>query len=273
MSRYLTPSKICLLALTVLYTESVVPSSATIPILAFLASNILPSRSKTIGGNFVPLQYEIACPISVFEKATVGHVSGIPGRTIWDLLLKQLWSIDSFDGLHLFFDKLSSLLRKSPEEERVNGRGWPGSSSTHRVVLSETSPLGSFVRRSLLEFTRLQFHDGVTLWQRFVTYRSSTWSQWKKRNPVTGDNSFVKSLRGELLGSKDPVTKLVYGDVNARLYDGKDFSIEDAEKLLEFQIDQMQRKSCKQSFKESVVGDLPFRDWQSPTARGRGQIA
>lgn len=239
MSRYLTPSKIGLLALISLYTESVVSSAATIPVLSFLVSHILPVNSTASQNASSVQSNHIALTIEDFQKATISHVSGIPGRTIWDLLLNKLWKLNSFDALHVFFDSLSLLLQKTPEEHQQNAEDGI-ESNRNRIGLSRASPTGSFVRRAQLEFARLQFHDGVTLWRNFVAYRASTLPQWKKRNRAAGHISFDANLQEEHLDLGDRLTDVVYGGLAHGAKQDASISTEDVEKLLEYQIDQMQ---------------------------------
>ena len=239
MSRYLTPSKIGLLALISLYAESVVPSTATIPVLSFIVSHLLPveflsSRNDTElpGRSFI-------ITIDSFQKAMITHPSGIPGRTLWDLLLKKLWEINSFDALHVFFDALSFLLDKQPSEGHVelqDGRV----ANPKRILLSRGSPLGVFVRRSQLEFTRLQFHDGITLWKSFITYRDPTLTIWRKRNPTAGKMSFDINLSGQPSDFDDGLREIVYGDSLVNTRGDASVSTDDIEKLLEYQIARMQ---------------------------------
>lgn len=239
MSRYLTPSKIGLLALISLYTESVVPSAATIPVLSFLVSHVLPFNSAA-SHDKAPMQSRyVALAIEDFQKATISLVSGIPGRTIWDLLLNKLWKLNSFDALHVFFHTLSSLLEKTPEEQQQDAEDAIESNS-NSVRLSRASPMGSFVRRAQLEFTRLQFHDGVTLWTDFVAYRAPTLSQWKKRNQAAGHISFDANLQEQHLDLGDRLTNVVYGESAHGFKHDAAISTEDVEKLLEYQTDQMQ---------------------------------
>ena len=240
MSRYLTPSKIGLLALISLYTESVVPSVATVPILSFLASHVLPFSSSD-SQNKSSLQWRhFTLAIEDFQKATISHVSGRPGRTVWDLLLDKLWKLNSFDALHVFFHTLALLLRNTPEEQQQQHAENRIESSPNCMRLSRASPLGSFVRRAQLEFTRLQFHDGVTLWRNFVAYRAPTLPQWKKRNQAAGHISFDANLQEEHLDLGDRLTDVVYDELARGINHDASVSTEDVEKLLEYQIDQMQ---------------------------------
>ncbi|KAL8807371.1 MAG: hypothetical protein Q9182_000710 [Xanthomendoza sp. 2 TL-2023] len=243
MSRYLTPSKISLLALISLYSDGVVPSSATIPILSFLVSYLLPVHSVGSKQDGWIAQDYLTISIDTLQKATIAHTSAIPGRTVWDLLLKQLWMIDSLHALHTFFNDLSLLLEK-PLGEGVDQQEH---SRRKRMLLSRNSPLGAFVRRSRLEFTRLQLHDGASLWKSLIIYRGPTLPLWKRRNPNAGPQSFDRNLQADSIDADRTVSHLVYGDLSANSYTGvvlKDgnASTDDLWRLLDHQINRMQSK-------------------------------
>jgi anaphase-promoting complex subunit 5 len=160
---------------------------------------------------------------------------------VWDLLLNKLWKINSFDALHVFFDTLSLLLQRTQEQlQNEPEDGLEIDSNLNRMLLSRTSPLGAFVRRAQLEFTRLQFHDGLTLWKSFVVYRAPTLPQWKKRNQTAGNTSFDINLQQEHLGIADRLTEAVYGELGSEASQEVSISTVDVEKLLEYQVDQMQ---------------------------------
>ena len=242
MSRYLTPSKIGLLALISLYVESGVPSMAIIPVLSFLVSHVLPVNSTASHNDSLLQSRHTTLVIEEFQRATISHVSGIPGRNIWDLLLDKLWKLNSLDALHIFFYNLSSLLQKTPEELQYHGSDMLNPTS-NRMRLSQNSPMGLFVRRAQLEFTRLQFHDGVTLWRNFVMYRAPTLPQWKRRNQTADHISFDANLKEEQLDFGNRLTDVIYGELaHGAEYDAS-ISTEDVDKLLEYQIDQMQSAS------------------------------
>lgn len=239
MARYLTPSKIGLLALVALYSDGIVPTAATIPLLSFLVAHLLPSDApKPVTQPDEPAR-KFAVVIDEFQKATITHASGIPGRTLWDLFLKKLWEINSLDALHVFFDTLAILLAKTREEIQKDAEnGIP--QATDKVLLSRNSPLGAFVRRAQLEFTRLQFHDRITLWKAFVTYREPTMAMWKRRNPGAGKTSFDSNLREENALILDRLIDVVYGDLADEERPEFEISTDDVEKVLEFQVNEMQ---------------------------------
>ncbi|KAL9127077.1 MAG: hypothetical protein Q9217_003979 [Psora testacea] len=237
MARYLTPSKIGLLALTSIYTESVVPAAATVPILSFLVSNLLPATPARPSHEAVADLQDTTAAIDALQQATISHASGIPGRTIWDLLLNKLWKIDSLDSLHAYFDSLSLLLQMNR-----TGHIEDGDLVTNRILLSRRSPLGVFVRRAQLEFSRLRFQDGVSLWRSFLGYRLPTLAQWKKRNPNASSTSFDVNLENDGFGVDGSLGQLAYRVEEDGIRKGASISAQDIGKLLEHQVDQMQSR-------------------------------
>ncbi|KAG8534245.1 uncharacterized protein KY384_001089 [Bacidia gigantensis] len=234
---YLTSAKISLLALICVYTEAVVPAEATIPILSFLLSQVL-LRTTTEVESADDGDSNTCIPgIIVLQRETIAQASGIPGRTIWDLLLNRLWEIDSLDALHVYFENLSFLLKD--ESEKVEyGHGLDP--VAHRMRLAKTSPLGMYVRKNRLEFSRLHFHDSLKLWQAFVAYRLPSFSQWKKRNPNSRYSGFDINLDNAQAASDTRLTPHTFVYLNG--VDGSicEYSTEDMAKLVEFQINKIQ---------------------------------
>lgn len=235
MTRYLTPWRVSLLCLVTLYADGVVPNSAAIHVLSFLTAGLFPldAADKQWEQHFLPT-------ISEFEECLAGQESSIPGRTLWDLFLKNLWSIDSLDALETFFsDVILSLLEKSREElihERDNGIE---PEKDDRMRLSRSSPLGIFIRRAYLEYTRLQFHDSVKLWTGFVKYRLPTYSYWSRRHHEAGEIAIDVNLRDLGLDSTSHLSQVVYGNIQDE-EEEEEVSAKDAERLLEFQIGELQ---------------------------------
>ncbi len=260
MSRYLTSSKIGLLALISLYCDSVVPSTATIPVLSFLVSHLLPISVATSSKDSSITARSFVISIEDFQKATIILVSGIPGRTIWDLLLKKLWEINSLDALNVFFDSLSLLLEKTREEQQKDVE-YGIVPESNRILLSRVSPLGAFVRRAQLEFTRLQIHDSITLWKSFVKYREPTLPLWRKRNPTAGKNTFDTNLEVNIAGLEDRLTEVAYGGLDDSNRKEAAISTDDVEKLLEYQVDQMQSMRGIFSYYWIYLTDVPLQKW------------
>lgn len=235
MTRYLTPWRISLLCLITVYTDGVVPNSSAIYVLSFLTAGLFPldPADKQWEKHYLPT-------ITELEEVLSGHESSVPGRTLWDLFLKKIWSIDSLDALEEFFsDVLPSLLMKTREQlmqDRDNGLA----PETEGMRLSRSSPLGAFVRRAYLEYTRLQFHDSVKLWSGFVKYRLPTYHMWARRNPSDEQAPVDINLLLHGLDSSSYLSQAVYGNIEDELEDEGVVSVKDAERLVEFQIGELQ---------------------------------
>ena len=239
MSRYLTPSKIGLLALIALYTDGIVPSSATIPVLAFLVSQILPFHSAVTRDQHEISLHGFTVSVEQFRRATITLASAIPGRTLWDLLLGKLWNIHSHDALHVFFDDLPMLLERPTSEDTEQRLAKPPTQQK-RMLLSRNSPLGTFVRRAQLEFTRLQFHDGIILWKSLILFREPTFALWKRRNPSPGINSLDCNLHEDAVHTNGRLSWILYGDLAGGSFQRYNDSTDDMENLLEYQVSRMQ---------------------------------
>lgn len=245
MPRFLTPSKIGLLALIELYTYDIVPASATIPVLSFIIDQLLPSKSPSIiTTSSQPLPFIL--DIKSFETLLTpfSSASGVPGRTLWDYFLKKLWDIDSLDALHTFFEESVNLLVKPRDEIKKDGEIGIPPPSPGMIVLSRTSPFGSFIRRAKVEFDRLQFNDSISLWTAFIRWRRDTGAFWAKRNGGLRRWAGDKALsEGELQWGEEATEMLEMIAYDGLLAgDGVEgaVSTDDAEKLLEFQVEQMQ---------------------------------
>ncbi|KXH34158.1 anaphase-promoting complex protein [Colletotrichum simmondsii] len=264
MARYLTPAKIGLLALIELYTDEHVPATAIIPVLSFITSHLLDpdpqsftnTASKDTRWRKAESTVSLVIGIKDFEKLLSAHsvVVGLPGRKLWDTFLAKLWGINSLDLLHDFFARQSQCLAKTKEEllraaggdETIAAQLLQEQQQKPGITLSRNSPLGQFVRRCQLEFTRLLFHDATQLWTDFVQYRQPTAGYLRKRNPSFGRLSFDNVLMtGEQsewdLEGVAALTSVVYGDmVRNGTPAAVPVSTDDIELLLEFQIEQMQ---------------------------------
>ena len=241
MSRYLTPSKVALLCLISIYTEGVVPNSSAIHVLSFLVSCLFPIADSGLSATSKRWDSDATVSVADLEEALVSHASSIPGRSIWDLFLKKIWSLDSCDALEVFFSEISTVLVKTREEQirdRDNGLA-PETGSMH---LSRNSPLGTFVRRAQLEFTRLQFHDSVKLWKSFVKYRLPTYRVWAKKNPSDEQASIDINLLELGLDSSSQLAQVVYGGIEDDAEYERNVSTKDVERLLEFQIGELQSR-------------------------------
>ena len=201
------------------------------PILSFVLSQLIPtssSQAPSSAGQRDSPKNEIT--VEDFETATRHHQSIQPGRTIFDLFVKALWSIDSLNALHELFVQLETYLPHALPSE-------PPKTS---IVLSRTSPLGIFFRRATLEFTRLQFNDTARLWMGFAKFRASTEAAWKKRNPGAMGHSFDLAIPLFDVRQSNRLALAAYGAVDASDFDESGPSSDDVERLLEFDLEKLQ---------------------------------
>lgn len=243
MSRYLTPSKVALLCLVSLYTEGVVPNASAVAVLSFLVSHILPVNTSVRSPATFSRDRDHAVAIEELEEVLSYHSSSIPGRSLWDLFLRKIWSLDCCDALETFFSEISSLVEKSREEQiEDRNNGIPPQTSGDKMLLSRGSPLGAFVRRCQLEFTRLQFQDSVKLWRGFIKYRLPTFHAWARRNPSAEHTAVDMNLAAIGADVSSPLGQAVYGNIGRDVEEEASISTKDVERLLEFQVGELQRR-------------------------------
>jgi anaphase-promoting complex subunit 5 len=247
MSRYLTPSKVSLLALVQLYCEAPISGSFTIPLLSFILSEISSSSTENA---IVQDAQDVPKPrLSAvdFDVEALQCEPGLPGRTLFDLFIKRLWEIDSLDALHVLFQSLDDLFQ--PLSLPAEGEDTLSSLQKKRqkITLSGTSPIGLFVRRARLEFTRLQFSDVLKLWTAFVAFRRPTLRILEKLGSredstldIHGRALQELDLDAEALpGAEDDDAPSDHGRLQSM--DGGMISANDIERILDFQSEKMQR--------------------------------
>jgi anaphase-promoting complex subunit 5 len=238
VSRYLTAQKLSLLVLVDLYCNSALPSAAVIPVLSFILSHAIPPTSTSTRARRPQEQFKADFPIEAFEDVLQAHPSSMPGRTLLDVFLRHMWDIKSFDALHDLFSNLGELLAKPKgDTDQIEAT----EHDPDQIYLSRTSPLGAFVRRARLEFTRLQFDDAVKLWAAFVTYRAPT-AQWTRRLAGVAWYGFDENIGKLGLSPGDDLYEMAYGHL-AEEEDRAIISMDDFDHLLEFQLDRLQRAS------------------------------
>lgn len=237
MGRFLTPSKIALLVLAQIYSKGSIPLCSNAKVLNVLISRTLldPSDSEEL------LRQHDGNTILDLERALTGQASVIPGRTVWDLLLKGLWAIDCADALDWFITEVPSLLGKTRDELlKERDEGLPPQPAGKIV---RTSALGVFIRRCSLEYLRLQFQDSTALWMDLIAYRMPTKRAFTRKNPNALRSAFDCNLADLELDVSNPLTGIMFrrmlGDVETQQ---KAYSTHESEKLMEFQVSEMQSK-------------------------------
>jgi anaphase-promoting complex subunit 5 len=231
MSRFLTPSKICILLLVQLYRDGSVPSKSTIPLLSFISKHTI-HRSPLNTSNQTPLT-----PPSIegFEALLGSHQSAVPGRSLYHLFADHLWAIHDFVTFTAFLQDQTSVTASLQEQTE---------SSKAKFACSPTSPIGQFARRCYLESVRLQFSDAYQLWEDLVVFRESTKDNYVERNPRSPYASYYPDAASANLLQPDQFDASVILLDRMNKQDGRPAvpsSLDDVEKVMHFQLGQLQK--------------------------------
>lgn len=169
-----------------LHISGEIPTNVKLDVLAFIASQvILPSDLDD--ASVEDRLYLSSSDITALSNTLSQWQSGIPGRSIYDRLLRPLWALTGPDALFDLFNRLKGLV--TPVVSDAHGVSIP--------KISRSSPLGQFIRRCCYEFERLQFADVQKLWAAFDTYRVPSYNTWFERDqdatrmgsPFSGDRT------------------------------------------------------------------------------------
>ncbi|KAK3072740.1 APC5 protein [Teratosphaeriaceae sp. CCFEE 6253] len=206
MARYLTPVRLSILVLIEQYLSGQCGSKARLSVLSFIASHI--DAGRKAGGEDDPhaLISLDADAIQILAPLTK-LASDVPGRSIGDGLVQRLWKINSLDALYELFERLAQITDDSPFVEGVQKQ------------VSRASPLSQYIRRSCVEFTRLQFADTQALWSAIVSWRIPSYDLWAQRNPeaaaehnereataessVTSQRQHAEPVHGQYMSAED----------------------------------------------------------------------
>lgn len=243
MPRYLTPARICLLVLVRLYQSGQASTASSLQVLEFIARRT--SAAPQHDRHAVDDQHALFSPdISELGKSLQQWSSRIPGRTMYDVLLQSLWNLNGLDSLNTLISRLRGITEPEPEPEHDEDQEW-NFSDCQRITPS--SPLGQFVRRCYVEFTRLQFADSQTLWTAFAAYRSATRDEWMRQNPDAATK----------LSENDPSTEIFFPNRSLAVLEPatstSNASAVDTDMLLGFAIHQLQKVGTR------VPEDVKFR--------------
>jgi len=222
MARYLTPRRIALLAVIALYLDGHAADSARLSILNFVASHIhSPAGHRQHQTD--ELLSNLVNDIAGLSKPLRHLASDVPGRSVHDVFLGYLFGLTSLDSLQDFF-------------ETFCGRLCPPSPTTGpaSITLSHGSPLGQYIRRCHVEFTRLQFADLQALWGAFVVYRAPSWDYWAQKNPGKASELMNQSATSD--NRRSDAFPLQNGS-SMRV----NVSADDADTLLAFSVNHLQK--------------------------------
>ncbi|THV65533.1 hypothetical protein D6D29_10548 [Aureobasidium pullulans] len=206
--------------------------------------------------------------LKAFEALLSSHpaATGLPGRSLWDHFLRKLWEIDSLDALHSFFATRGNLLARRREETNKDGELGIPPPSEDMILLSRTSPFGSFIRRARVEYERLRFSDALSLWVAFVRWRAESRTYWARRNGGlerwAGNRALAEGQEDWGGEATEMLEHITYGALSLEDPDQGVISTDDVEKLLEFQVEQMQKlgnripEDVKENFKSILEKNI-----------------
>lgn len=98
-----------------------------------------------------------------------------------------------------------------------------------------------------MEFERLRFNDVVALWMGFAKWRQDTRLYWMRRNggglsKWAGDNALLNGQLEWGVEETEMLQLVAYGSTSIDEAGEELISTDDIEKVLEFQVEQMQSK-------------------------------
>ncbi|KAG5437418.1 hypothetical protein PCANB_000849 [Pneumocystis canis] len=215
LGKYLTPHKIALLVLVELYCSFLLPPKHTIPVLTLVMEHLDPSC-----GSLSTLKH--------LQQFTSDKTSHLPGRSIYDMILKRLWDLQSLDDLVSFFSSIPGLISR---------RQSPPTVGRQLLLLSPSSFLGSFVRKCVVEFNNLSLDDVIRLWKSLLWYRSISVPKWLQKNPER--TMFNSNIMLQKSSWDENSFQKMHNEFQECL------SVSDIERLFEFHVSKMQKNKCK----------------------------
>ncbi|PPJ57435.1 hypothetical protein CBER1_04379 [Cercospora berteroae] len=173
MPRYLTPSRIGLLVLIRLYKSGRnFGAKDTINILEFIAKHTVYTADHN--AQLVDEKKDFfSSDISVFQSQLKQWQSAsLPGQPAWNIFVAAIWNY--LDGLDSLGHLITELRQGSvPTTNAVTD-------VSYQDPVTPASPLGQFIRRCYVEFTRLQFGDVQALWKSFEAWRAPSWGDFAR---------------------------------------------------------------------------------------------
>jgi anaphase-promoting complex subunit 5 len=196
MARYLTPAKICTLIVVESYLQDRENPDSDAKLLHLIIRQLHPSSDHSS----IPGPPEDAL---TFAAPLVSIPSNFPGRTHYDDFVHSAWTTADLDQLRHLFDRIYAILMPEHAEERK---------------VTPASPIGHFIRRCNVEWTRLRFADSLALLNAYKSYIASTWDSWARTQPeaahmytskvevhdsVPGATSTASSIAAPIISSDD----------------------------------------------------------------------
>ncbi|KAB8356507.1 hypothetical protein FH972_024090 [Carpinus fangiana] len=248
--RFLNPGKLALLHLIGFYCDGFVPPHATIDVLSYITARLVPNFASGTPASATS-QFEVVLPDlkDLLSREAPDDGQTPPWVRFAHVLchhrnLNDLFNFFARDGRldHLFYRSK----RRTPEQK----------AEIHLVELHPASLIGIFVRRARLEFDRLTFHEAVALWQDYTRFRAPATEGLDANDASLGQLDADDNFHSDHFDVDDFVDNSD-GNIAAVLALAREsgmqqphhdalpqkISRDDMEKLLEFQVTQMQSRA------------------------------
>jgi len=196
MARYLTPAKICTLIVVESYLQNRENPESDAKLLGLITQQLHPATNRQDSSDGPPED------ASAFSASLASIPSNFPGRTHYDDFVHAAWTTADLDQLHHLFDRLYGILTpEDPEDRKV----------------TPASPIGHFIRRCNVEWTRLRFADSLALLNAYKSYIESTWESWARTQPEAAQayaskDSNADSVPGAIHGIPSTEAPMISSD-------------------------------------------------------------
>lgn len=195
MARYLTPAKVCTLIVVESYLQNRGTPESDAKLLALITQQLHPAVNHRDSTGPPEDAAAFAAPL-------VSITSNFPGRTHFDDFVHSTWTTADLDQLHHLFDRLYAILSPdNPEDRKV----------------TPASPIGHFIRRCNVEWTRLRFADSLALLNAYRSYINSTWESWARTQPEAAEmyisrDSNADSVPGAMSSASSTAAPMISSD-------------------------------------------------------------
>lgn len=199
MARYLTPAKISTLILVESYLQNRENPDVDVKLLGIITNQLVDNTTNVLYDKehspIAGTTTNVGPPedASAFASPLAAIPSDIPGRTYYDFFIQAAWIIADLDQLHQLFDRAYSILNPEDPAERK---------------LTPASPIGHFVRRCNVEWTRLRFADSLALFNAYKIYILSTWDSWTRTQPEAAKAYASKAANNESVPGAESTASL-----------------------------------------------------------------
>lgn len=161
--------------------------------------------------------------MNVIKQQTQHLDSNMPGRRVFDYIMKTLWSLYSFDDFDNYMKLICARMIRGYHKEGCD---------KCPLQISKTSVLGRFIRQCYIDYLNLKFTEAESLWRATLRYRADSLEDWRRRFPHAGELNVDDSVFALVKSAE--VQSAIFSQLPAGL------SKADIDGLCEWQISRMQ---------------------------------